>query len=300
MSIIDTHEQVAQRVEAMRSRGGIQLQPEFEEQQVSLELQRDEMTRLQPPATGKNVGPNERAVSVAAGALLTALGLRRGTFTGLLGAGFGAMLVARGVTGNCAAYRKMGISTAPRPGQQEGTSQEGILISTAVTINKPREELYQFWRNFENLPQFMGSLESVIVIDERRSHWTAKASRLLGATVEWDAEITRDDPNELIAWQSLPGSTIDTAGQVRFQPALGHRGTEVHVWMTYTPPGGRLTHMLAALLGENPKRVVREELHNFRRLMELGEIPTIIGQPRGTCTGHGKRYKESEWKPLFM
>ena len=53
------------------------------------------------------------------------------------------------------------------------------------------------------------------------------------------------------------------------------------------------------LLGDNPKRVVREDLRNFKRIMEIGEVLTIIGQPHGTCTGQGKPYTENQWRPLF-
>jgi uncharacterized membrane protein len=86
---------------------------------------------------------------------------------------------------------------------------------------------------------------------------------------------------------------------VRFTAAPGDRGTEVHVTLDYNPPGGRLGHWVTSMLGSNPKRLVREDLRNFKIMMEIGELPTIAGQPRGTCTGVGKRTHESSWKPLF-
>lgn len=92
---------------------------------------------------------------------------------------------------------------------------------------------------------------------------------------------------------------MENAGEVRFSPGLGDRGTVVRVAMSYVPPAGRIGHWVASLLGQNPKRVVREDLRNFKRVMEVGEIPTLIGQPHGTCTGRGERYTESNWKPLF-
>jgi uncharacterized membrane protein len=127
-----------------------------------------------------------------------------------------------------------------------------------------------------------------------------KASRLVGGKVEWDAEVTHDTPDQLIAWQSLPGSIIETHGEIRFEKAPGDRGTEVHVIMEYSPPAGRLGHWVTSMLGQNPKRLVREDLRNFKHLMEVGELPTIQDQPKGTCTGTGKTTQESEWKPLFM
>jgi uncharacterized membrane protein len=107
--------------------------------------------------------------------------------------------------------------------------------------------------------------------------------------VVWDAEITEDVPNERIAWRSLPGSEIDTAGHIRFTPAMGDRGTEVHVSMNYVPPAGRFGHWVATLFGESPQRQMRDDLRNFKRLMETGELPTTEGQPHGTCSGRGIR-----------
>ncbi|WP_406696340.1 SRPBCC family protein [Singulisphaera sp. Ch08] len=114
-------------------------------------------------------------------------------------------------------------SAVPRWGGRE------IDVTGSITINRPAEELYRFWRNFENLPRIMTHLESVQVTGDRRSHWKAKAP--VGSTVEWDAEITEDRPNELIAWRSLEGADVENSGAVRFVPAPGGRGTEVHVEM---------------------------------------------------------------------
>src|SRR5262245_59496652 len=134
----------------------------------------------------------------------------------------------------------------------------------------------------------MNHLESVQVIDDRRSKWVAKASRVPGGgRLEWEAELTSDSPNRLIAWRSLPGSQIECEGEVRFAPALGDRGTEVHVSMRYLPPAGRVGHAVAALLVQSPWRLIREDLRNFKRVMEVGEVLTNDGQPRGTCLGTG-------------
>jgi uncharacterized membrane protein len=300
MQLLDsTSEETLNRVREMEGRSGVQAEPGQLAQQQLWQQQRRELGQAQAgPAA--NVGPDEQAVSVVAGAVLGLLGLSRRTLPGLVCAGLGGMLLYRGVTGRCPVSKALGLDSAHPDGRYAEESYEtGLKVTTAFTINRPAEELYRFWRNFENLPRFMQHLESVRVLDDRRSHWVARAPRFVGGKVGWDAEITRDDPNELIAWRSLPGSTVDTSGQVRFQPALGERGTEVHVWMTYIPPGGRLGHWVTSLLGENPKRVVREELRNFKRIMEVGEVLTITGQQHGTCTGRGTRYTESEWKPMF-
>jgi uncharacterized membrane protein len=247
----------------------------------------------------QNVGQGERAVSLAAGAIVTLMGVSRRSLPGLLVAGVGAGLLYRGATGHCPAYDRLGINTL-EDGQDGDTEEQiakrGIHVENAFLINRPAEELYRYWRNFENLPRIMTHLESVSVIDDRRSHWAARLPRIAGGKrLEWDAEVTRDDPNALIAWRSLPGSDIDTTGQIRFGQPVADRGTEVHVFMEYVPPGGMLARWIAPLFSKASRRMIREDLRNFKRIMEVGEIPTIIGQPHGTCAGQGERYTESPW-----
>lgn len=145
-----------------------------------------------------------------------------------------------------------------------------IDVVVAITINRPRHEVYGFWHNFENFPRFMTHLESVERIDDRRSHWKAKAPA--GAAVEWDAEITEDRPNELVAWRSLPDSKVPNSGQVRFRDAPGNRGTEVIVELKYQPPGGKIAALLAKLFGEEPSQQVKSDLRRLKQVMEIGEI----------------------------
>ncbi|MDB5349682.1 MAG: cyclase/dehydrase [Planctomycetota bacterium] len=147
----------------------------------------------------------------------------------------------------------------------------GVLeVKKAITIGKPAEEIYRFWRDFQNLPRFMNHLESVAVTGERTSHWKAKAPA--GSSVEWDAEIVEDRPNQLIAWRSKPGSDVDNSGTVRFLPAPGGRGTEVHVEMRYDPPGGPIGAIVAKLFGEEPNQQVYDDLRALKQLMETGEV----------------------------
>jgi uncharacterized membrane protein len=240
-----------------------------------------------------NVGSAERSVSIAAGAILALLGIARRGVPGLLSGGVGAAMLYRGVSGHCHMYGALGLDTArpERSGRsaQADIAERGIHVEQAFLINRSSEDLYGYWRNFENLPSIMTHLQSVQVLDERRSHWVATAPRIAGGKVEWDAEITQDEPNARIAWRSLPGSAVDCIGEIRFSQALGDRGTEVHVTMGYVPPAGRLGHWVAKLFGEAPRRQMHDDLRSFKRLMETGEIPTVVGQPRGTCTGRGKR-----------
>jgi uncharacterized membrane protein len=165
--------------------------------------------------------------------------------------------------------------------ESEGTGDRrarGIEVRRAITVDRPREEVYRFWRNFENLPRFMEHLESVRVLDERRSHWKARAPA--GTTVEWDAEITEDRPNELIAWRALDKADVPNTGSVEFVPAP-KGGTEVRVHLHYEVPGGRFAATIAKLFGEEPAIQVVSDLRRFKQVMELGEVlnsdATVVG-----------------------
>jgi uncharacterized membrane protein len=233
--------------------------------------------------TQVNVGDTERRVSTIAGAALAIYGLSRRSFGGALAAAIGAGMIYRGTTGPCAAYSVAGVSTAS---QEQKPGQDGIQVIEVVTINKSPDELFTYWRNFENLPQFMNHLESVAVQDNTHSHWVATAP--LGQTVNWDAEIINEIPGRLIAWQSVPGSGIASAGSVRFEPAPGNRGTEVRVNLEYNPPAGTAGAIIARLLGEEPRLQVAEDLRRFKNLMEAGETPSVAGQPMGERSAKGR------------
>jgi uncharacterized membrane protein len=155
------------------------------------------------------------------------------------------------------------------PGQRD-TSSQGIQVVQSITINRPINEVYGFWHNFENLPRFMAHLESVEVMDNGRSRWKAKAP--MGTDVEWEAETVEDRPNELISWRALPDSTVPNSGQVRFQDAPAGQGTEVTVELRYQPPGGKLGSLVAKLFGEEPNQQVKGDLRRFKQVIELGEV----------------------------
>jgi uncharacterized membrane protein len=171
---------------------------------------------------------------------------------------------------------------AERPRSAPGVVRRdgSVRVEHTIAVNRTPEECYRMWRSLENLPRFMKHLESVRALDERRSHWVAKGPA--GKNVEWDAEITRDEPNALLSWRSLEGSDVMNSGAVRFLPAPAGRGTLISVTMQYDPPGGALGVALAKLTGEDPNVTVREDLRRFKRLLETGEIPTTEGQPHGS------------------
>lgn len=140
----------------------------------------------------------------------------------------------------------------------------------SVTVNRPPEEVYRFWRDCQNFPRFMSHVEEVSAIEGNRTHWVVKAPA--GAHVEWDAEITEDRPNERIAWRSLAGADIKNSGWVDFRPAPGGRGAEVHAHIEYSSPGGELGRAIAALFGEEPEQQLKGDLCRFKQVMETGEV----------------------------
>lgn len=176
----------------------------------------------------------------------------------------------------CAQQLLASARARPHEGEAGAARDAGIALSVArrvarsITVNRSRSEVYAFWRNFENLPQFMKHLDKVSVLDERRSEWTARAP--MGRRVSWEAEILEDVPNERISWRSLPGSTITNAGMVLFADAPGDRGTEIHVELEYKPPAGMLGTTVALLFREEPKEQLFEDLRAFKQVMEIGEV----------------------------
>ena len=161
-----------------------------------------------------------------------------------------------------------------------------LHVTKRITINRPRAEVYRFWRDLENLPRFMQHLESVQVIGGKRSHWIAKAPV---GKVEWDAEIIAEGDNELIAWRSLEGSEVRTEGSVRFLDAPADRGTELSVELEYDAPGGSLGAAIAKLLGEEPAQQVRDDLRRFKQVMETGEVVRSDGSLEGAGQGATKQ-----------
>jgi uncharacterized membrane protein len=221
----------------------------------------------------KNVSDTERLASVIGGGTLVAYGVQKKSWAGAALAALGSTLAFRGLTGHCPVYQALGVTTNPA-GRGRGASipyELGVRVDASVTINRPREELYRFWRNLENLPRFMRHLESVKEIDNKHSHWVAKAPA--GRSVQWKAEIINEAENERIGWRSLPGSDVDNAGSVHFKPAPEGHGTVVQVALQYNPPGGVVGAMFAKLFGEEPSQQIGEDLRRFKMLMETGEVP---------------------------
>lgn len=228
---------------------------------------------------GINVGQTERWASVIGGGALVAYGLQKMSWSGAALAAIGGAAMYRGASGHCEVYHALGYNTRNRQRSESVPYELGVRVDQTITINKTPEELYRFWRNFENLPKFMQHLDCVEVKDNRTSHWQAKAP--LGSSVTWDAEVINEIENKLIAWRSLPGSQVDNAGSVRFSQSPNGRGTEVRISLQYNPPAGYVGAIIAKLFGQEPNQQIREDLRRFKQLMETGEISTTKGQSSG-------------------
>jgi uncharacterized membrane protein len=162
-----------------------------------------------------------------------------------------------------------------RPPASIGT----LHMTRSVVINRSPDELYRFWHNFENFPRFMYHLESVRSTGARTSHWVARGPA--GTHVEWDAEITADTPNELIAWRSLADADVENSGIVQFEARPGGRGTIVRVEIEYRPPGGVAGAIVAKLFNESPEQQIYDDLHRMKQLIETGEVIRSNGSPHG-------------------
>ena len=163
--------------------------------------------------------------------------------------------------------------------QLSSTSNQGIHAKGTCVVNRPLEEVYNFWRNFQNLPRFMRHLESVEDLGDGRSHWVVKGPA--GMNVEWDATIIADVPGEVITWRSLENADVDNAGAVRFEQAAGGRGTIVRVNLEYNPIGGVIGGAIAKLFGEEPSQQLDDDLRRFKQVLEVGEVvvsdATLLG-----------------------
>ncbi len=239
-----------------------------------------------------NIAQPERWISAIGGGLLAAVAVRKRSPASVALVLAGGDLIRRAVTGHSYLYEAMGIRTAPKGQGAETTSvpyELGVRVDKAITIGRPRNEVYQFWRDLSNLARFMDNVESVRDLGDGRSHWIVKGPA--GRKLEWDAAIHNQVDNEMIAWRSLPGADVDNAGAVWFKDAPGGRGTEVKVELQYNPPAGIVGAALATLWGKEPGMQVEQDLRRLRQILEAGEILVTDGQPSGReiARSHARR-----------
>lgn len=216
-----------------------------------------------------NVGRNERNASLVGGAALALSGItsiaKRRILPGIAMMAAGGMLLYRGKTGHCDLYEAVGMDTA-------GAEEHGLDVEKFLTINRTAQEVYDFWRNLENLPRFMRHLDSVRVTGDRSSHW--KASGPGGTSVEWDADILEDYPGQLIRWHSVGDADIPNEGMVEFREAPGGRGTEIKVSIRYYPPAGTAGKIAAKVAHAISSQQIEEDLKRLKQILETGETAT--------------------------
>ncbi len=206
-----------------------------------------------------NVPLEERALSIFTGSLLLLRAFRPKKGFGLLsllGAGY---MIYRGYTGHCPIYKALDKPKLDNP-------VKNLNIKVTMFINKPRKDVYDYWRNLENLPAFMTHLEKVTNLSEGQSHWKAKVPGNL-ATFEWDARIVKEEPGELIAWQSLSNSTIQNAGKIEFSDA-GEKATEVTVVISYIAPLGLAGNAVMQLFNNKVEKIIEQDIMNFKQHFE--------------------------------
>ncbi len=210
-----------------------------------------------PELLQENWAPATRLLAGVLGGLMALQGART---RGKAGTGlrvFGLGLVTRAIT-NFPARRLIGA----------GAGHRAIDVQKTVRVSAPIEQVWELWSNFEDFPRFMSHLREVRRIDEKRSHWVAAGPA--GIPVEWDAIVTEWRPKESIAWKSIEGSTVETAGRVRFRPT-SDGNTEIGVHMSYNPPGGAIGHVIASLFGTDPKRAMDQDMVRLKSLLEEGK-----------------------------
>lgn len=254
---------------------------------LPFDLHRDDLSGVVSNMTSPraNLSDQERIGSTAVGAALLAYGLRRRDGLGVLSALGGATLLYWGATGYCRLSEALG--RTPHRGLTGDETKDalsgsrGVNVCEAVTIQRPADELYREWRNLEALPEKMKHLQSVQELSDGTSHWSAQGPA--GKIFEWDAEILQDIPGQLLSWRSLPGADVVSAGSVNFDATPNH-GTRVTVRLQYDPPGGKIGAYVAWLMRQEPSQQIREDLRDWKRRLEAGEVPTVDGQTSARAT----------------
>lgn len=221
----------------------------------------------EPPITGSsriNLEDKERIASVATGLLLFTLGFGKAIRLkplGVIGAAAGLFLVNRGASGYCALSQKAGKDSNERV-------LDPLIISETMVINRSKKEVYDAWRKLENLPRFMKHLKKVDQLDKKRSHWEVYIPKALGATIEWDAEITQEKEGEFLAWRSVWDAVVDNAGEVIFRDAPVGFGTEIQATISYRPPAGAVGSKIASYFNDTFENIIREDLRSFKYMLE--------------------------------
>jgi uncharacterized membrane protein len=232
-----------------------------------------------PEEEQRNLGAADRIVHGAAAGALIGFGLVRRSLGGVALALAGGALAYCAITGRSPLYTALDIDSASSEDEllDDLLHGGGTVVTRSIAIEGSPETMYALWRDLSQLPSFMTYLESVTELDLLRSHWIAKGP--FGDRIEWDAEIYLDEENRLLGWRSLPSGDVANVGRVTFEP--NGTGTIVTVRIAYNTRLGKLGDAMASLLGSSPERQLAESLRCFKRIIEVGHVPTVEGQSSG-------------------
>lgn len=229
----------------------------------------------------KNVGAAERLASMAVGGLLVTWALRKRSPATMAAGMIGTGLIYRGASGHCQVYGALGMNTAAAKVSGGQISSSAPEIQRSITINRSPEELFAFWSNPENLGRIMAHFAEVTPEGgpevNNVTRW--KVSGPMGQMFGWTSQQTAEEAGRKLSWQSLPGGTIATRGNVAFQPGRENTGTEVKLWVQFEPPLGAVGEGLAKTLQKFPRAIAGQALRRFKSLVETGEIPTLEHNP---------------------
>jgi uncharacterized membrane protein len=234
----------------------------------------------------QNVNQVERIAStVLGGALLIRSITRRTPGWGVIG----IALLNRGVSGHSYLYQALGVNTANGSKQQETGATDGVpVIERSITVEKPADELYRYWRDPQELSKILGKFGEVTVVDGNRMHWHMNAP--FRRKMEWDTQIVEDRPGQVLRWESLAGASMPNQGTIRFSPAPGDWGTETKLYFRFEPPGGALGRTAVKRLNIVPRLFVEKVLRRYKSLAETGEIPTLEHNPSARLGSYLERY----------
>lgn len=234
----------------------------------------------------QNVNQVERIVSTALGGVLLMRSLtRRSPVEGILG----IALLYRGVSGYSYLYQMLGMNTAKGNKQGEAGAADGApVVERSITVEKPADELYRYWRDPRELSKILGKFGEVTAVGGNRMHWRMNVP--LRRNMEWDTQIVEDRPGQVLRWESVEGAQIPNQGTVRFRPAPGDWGTEANLYFRFEPPGGTLGKNVVKRLNIVPRLLAERVLRRFKSLAETGEMPTLEHNPSARVGSYVDKY----------
>jgi uncharacterized membrane protein len=149
-----------------------------------------------------------------------------------------------------------------------GPSEDENRIEDSVTIQRPVDRVFAFYRDFTNLPRFLGDVMAIKQVSPTISRWTIQGPQ--GIRVNWTIKVTQERTNELIRYEMIATPALKSCWEVRFAPGSEPGETEVREVMR--APLGRLGRAALALIGKFPAEEVSSNLRRLKQVMETGKV----------------------------